>query len=81
MGPYCANILDPRAWGSLTQRITLEVMRLVLAIGLFIIGAEFPKSYLANHAKGLIVMVVPTMAVGWVVVAGESVLVLGLKYR
>ncbi len=72
MGPHCANIFDPRSWGDRTQEITLEVMRIVLATGLFAIGVELPQSYLADHAKGLLVMVVPTMAFGWVVVAGAS---------
>ena len=71
MGPHCAGIFDPRSWGNLTQQITLEVMRVVLATGLFAIGVELPQSYLADHAKGLLVMVVPTMAFGWVVVAGK----------
>jgi sodium/hydrogen antiporter len=79
MGPHCANIFDPRAWGSLTQRITLEVMRVVLATGLFAIGVELPKSYLADHAKGLLVMVVPTMAFGWIIVAGVSVFALVMQ--
>ncbi|KAI0093490.1 Sodium/hydrogen exchanger [Irpex rosettiformis] len=69
MGPHCANIFDPRSWGDHTQQITLEVMRVVLATGLFAIGVELPQSYLADHAKGLLVMVVPTMAFGWLVVA------------
>lgn len=72
MGPYVANVFDPRSWGSATNAITLEVMRIVLATGLFAIGVELPQSYMAKHAKGLISMVVPTMAIGWVVVAGES---------
>jgi sodium/hydrogen antiporter len=71
MGPHCANIFDPRAWGDVTQKITLEVMRVVLATGLFAIGVELPQSYLADHAKGLLIMVVPTMAFGWLVVAGK----------
>ncbi len=74
MGPYCANIFDPRSWGSETDTITLEVMRVVLATGLFAIGVELPQSYMADHAKSLLVMVVPTMAFGWVIVAGKSVL-------
>ncbi|KAK0225802.1 Sodium/hydrogen exchanger [Armillaria fumosa] len=45
-------------------------MRIVLAIGLFIIGVELSGPYMARHAKGLLVMVVPTMAIGWVIVAG-----------
>lgn len=73
MGPHCANIFDPRAWGDHTQEITLEVMRVVLATGLFAIGVELPKSYLADHARSLLVMVVPTMAFGWIVVAGVYV--------
>lgn len=69
MGPHCANIFDPRSWGE-TQRITLEVTRIVLATGLFAIGVELPRSYMVAHAKGLLVMVVPTMAAGWLIVAG-----------
>jgi sodium/hydrogen antiporter len=38
---------------------------------LFAIGVELPSRYLARHAKGLSVMVIPTMAFGWVVVAGK----------
>ncbi|KAI0930521.1 hypothetical protein AcW1_009187 [Taiwanofungus camphoratus] len=70
IGPYCASIFDPRSWGNHTNAITLEIMRIVLATGLFAIGVELPRSYMADHAKGLLVMVVPTMAFGWVVVAG-----------
>ncbi|KAK0216132.1 Sodium/hydrogen exchanger [Armillaria fumosa] len=70
MGPHVANIFDPRSWGNSTQTVTLEVMRIVLATGLFAIGVELPGPYMAQHFKGLIVMVVPTMAIGWVIVAG-----------
>ena len=70
MGPHVANVFDPRSWGSNSNAITLEVMRVVLAIGLFAIGVELPQSYIAKHAVGLLVMVVPTMAFGWIVVAG-----------
>lgn len=45
-------------------------MRIVLATGLFAIGVELPQAYMAEHVKGLLVMVVPTMAFGWIVVAG-----------
>ena len=70
MGPHCANIFDPRSWGDQTQIVTLETMRVVLATGLFAIGVELPRSYLKDHARGLLIMVVPTMAFGWLVVAG-----------
>ncbi|KAK0447897.1 Cation/H+ exchanger [Desarmillaria tabescens] len=70
MGPHVAGIFDPRSWGNSTQTVTLEVMRIVLATGLFAIGVELPGPYMAQHFKGLFVMVVPTMAIGWVIVAG-----------
>ena len=71
-GPYCADIFNPRSWGGDLNAVTLEVMRITLAAGLFAIGVELPQSYLADHAKGLLVMVVPTMAFGWLVVAGMN---------
>ena len=70
MGPHFAGVFDPRSWGSGSDEITLEVMRIVLATGLFAIGVELPKSYMARHAKSLLALVVPTMAIGWVIVAG-----------
>lgn len=45
-------------------------MRIVLAVGLFAIGVELPKAYMARHAKGLSAMVIPTMGIGWIIVAG-----------
>jgi NhaP-type Na+/H+ or K+/H+ antiporter len=70
MGPYCAGVFDPRGWAPETGVITLEVMRVVLAVGLFAIGVELPEAYMKNHVRGLLVLVVPTMAIGWFVVAG-----------
>ena len=70
MGPYFAGVFDPRSWGSNSDKITLEVMRIVLATGLFAIGVELPKYYMAHHAKSLFALVVPTMTIGWVIVAG-----------
>ncbi|KAJ7182504.1 Sodium/hydrogen exchanger family-domain-containing protein [Mycena crocata] len=69
VGPHCANIFDPRSWGESTDAVTLEVMRVILATGLFAIGVELPGSYMAKHVKGLLILVVPTMAFGWVIVA------------
>ncbi|KAF9445303.1 hypothetical protein P691DRAFT_805903, partial [Macrolepiota fuliginosa MF-IS2] len=65
----CAGIFDPRSWTQNTNRVTLEITRIVLAIGLFAIGVELPKSYMYRHVKGLFALVVPTMAIGWVIVA------------
>lgn len=74
MGPHCANAFDPHSWGTITDAVTLEVMRIVLVIGLFAIGVELPRSYMAKHGKGLVAMVVPTMAIGWVTVASMRML-------
>ncbi|KAJ8523209.1 hypothetical protein ONZ45_g346 [Pleurotus djamor] len=70
MGPFVINAFDPRSWGNVSNALTLEVMRIVLGIGLFAIGIELPKTYMLDHVKGLSVMVIPTMAFGWVTVAG-----------
>lgn len=45
-------------------------MRVTLATGLFAIGVELPQAYLARHWQSLTIMVVPTMAIGWVTSAG-----------
>ena len=73
IGPYCAGVFDPRSWAHETGAITLEVMRVVLAVGLFAIGVELPGPYMKEHVRGLLVLVVPTMAIGWFVVAGVCV--------
>ena len=72
-GPYCADLFSPRSWGGDLNAVTLEIMRITLAAGLFTIGVELPEAYLAKHVKGMLVMVVPTMAFGWIIVAGTRV--------
>lgn len=49
--------------------ITLEVTRITLTNGLFIIGAQLPGSFMYKHVKSLLVMIVLTMAIGWIIVA------------
>ncbi len=71
LGPHVLDIFNPRSWTHLTDVLTREIMRIVLATGLFAIGVELPKRYLAIHAKSLLIMVVPTMAFGWLVSAGK----------
>ena len=60
-----------------SEAVTLEVLRVVLTVGLFCIGVALPPRYLKHHAVGLLVMVVPTMAFGWLVVAGTPCLLKG----
>ncbi len=71
LGPHVLDIFNPRSWTSITDTLTREIMRIVLATGLFAIGVELPKRYMAEHAKSLVIMVVPTMAFGWMVSAGK----------
>jgi len=67
LGPHVWGIFDPRSWTGATDTLTREIMRIVLATGLFAIGVELPTRYMADHAKSLVIMVVPTMAFGWLV--------------
>ena len=71
LGPHVLDIFDPRSWTGITDILTRELMRIVLAIGLFTIGIRLPNRYMADHARGLLIMVVPTMAFGWFVSAGK----------
>ncbi|ETW75188.1 Na+/H+ antiporter [Heterobasidion irregulare TC 32-1] len=65
MGPHVANVFDPHSWNVENNAVTLEVMRVVLATGLFAIGVELPQSYMWKHINSLLTMVVSTMAFGW----------------
>jgi hypothetical protein len=61
-GPYAIDLLNPHAWGGgheenneKVNEITLEVTRVVLAIGVFAIGVELPKvsprSFVSNTKR------------------------------
>lgn len=74
-GPYAIGLFDPRAWGGgnvqVSNAITLEVTRVVLAIGVFAIGVELPSKYMRKHWRSLFFLLVPIMTYGWFVSAGE----------
>ncbi|GJJ13292.1 hypothetical protein Clacol_007544 [Clathrus columnatus] len=77
IGPYGANFFNPRGWTSSessVNTITLEVTRIVLAIGVFAIGVELPKQYMKKHWRSLFFLLVPIMTwiinYGWFVSAG-----------
>ena len=65
-GPYGAGVFDPRSWGNhkTETNITLELTRVVLAIGVFAIGVELPKAYMRQHWKSLMFLLIPVMT--WV---------------
>ena len=68
IGPNAANIFNPRSWGGGSEEtvnaITLEVTRVILAVGVFAIGVELPKQYMKKHWKSLFFLLVPVMS--WV---------------
>lgn len=47
IGPYVLGFFDPLSWGSsnsaVTDEITLEVTRVIIAISVFAVGVELPK--------------------------------------
>lgn len=63
LGPYGANIFDPRAWGNhnTANFITLELTRVVLAIGVFAVGVELPKAYMRKHWQSILFLLLPVM--------------------
>ncbi|KAJ7359703.1 Sodium/hydrogen exchanger family-domain-containing protein [Mycena albidolilacea] len=73
IGPYGANIFNPRGWASNNDEtaniITLELARVVLAIGVFAIGVELPKAYMRRHWRSLFFLLGPVMVWGWFVSA------------
>ncbi|KAJ7162966.1 Sodium/hydrogen exchanger family-domain-containing protein [Mycena filopes] len=73
VGPYGANIFNPRGWGGgndeTVNTITLELARVVLAIGVFAIGVELPKAYMRRHWISLFYLLGPVMIWGWFVSA------------
>lgn len=73
IGPEGVNIFNPRQWShsdsSLINSkdmdtITLEITRIVLAIGVFAIGVELPKQYMKRHWRSLFFLLLPIMT--WV---------------
>ncbi|KAJ6487699.1 Sodium/hydrogen exchanger family-domain-containing protein [Mycena sanguinolenta] len=73
IGPYGANIFNPRGWAGgsdeTANTITLELTRVVLAIGVFAIGVELPKAYMRRHWQSLFFLLGPVMIWGWFVSA------------
>jgi NhaP-type Na+/H+ or K+/H+ antiporter len=57
LGPYVLDLFDPYKWGGgqqhVTDVITLELTRVVIAIGVFAIGVELPKVSELGVARAL----------------------------
>ncbi|KAH8914409.1 hypothetical protein BT69DRAFT_1072036 [Atractiella rhizophila] len=64
-----ADIFAPRTWngGGDFNEVTLEIMRIVIALSVFAVGVELPKSYVLKHWKSLSILLGPNMLFGWMV--------------
>jgi len=65
-GPHAANLIDPGTWGN-TDKITLELSRIVLVVQCFAIGVELPKAYMERHWRSVVFLLVPVMTFGWLI--------------
>jgi len=65
-GPHAANLIDPGTWGN-TDKITLELSRIVLVVQCFAIGVELPKAYMERHWRSVTFLLVPVMTFGWLI--------------
>ncbi|PWN88897.1 Sodium/hydrogen exchanger, partial [Acaromyces ingoldii] len=78
VGPVALNLFDPSNWGGhktdtpgghITNEITLEVMRVTIALSVFAVGVELPKKYLLRHWRSIALLLGPVMVWGWLVTA------------
>jgi NhaP-type Na+/H+ or K+/H+ antiporter len=56
IGPHALNLFNPYSWGGLdnekvTNEITLEVTRVVIALSVFAVGVELPKVSTPNRDR------------------------------
>ena len=63
LGPYAINLIDPRNWGGHVDEITLEITRVVIAVGVFAVGVELPKAFMKKHWVSMAMMLGPAMVV------------------
>lgn len=74
VGPVAINLFNPSHWannesrapgGHITNEITLEVMRVTIALSVFAVGVELPKKYLLRHWRSIAMLLGPVMIWGW----------------
>lgn len=90
VGPAALNLFDPSDWGNnhsrtpgghITNEITLEIMRVTIALSVFAVGVELPKKYLLRHWRSIAMLLGPVMLWGWLVTAAFiRALVSGLDF-
>lgn len=70
------SILQPIQWGW-EDNITQELSRIIVGVQVFAVGVELPKKYVSNHKLSLAILLLPNMALGWLISATIIYLVLG----
>ncbi|ODQ65207.1 hypothetical protein NADFUDRAFT_42495 [Nadsonia fulvescens var. elongata DSM 6958] len=66
VGPHCLDWFSPTTWGN-TDRITLEIARIVLVVQIFAVAVELPKKYMLKHWQSVFMLLIPIMTIGWFV--------------
>ncbi|WFD30924.1 hypothetical protein MSPP1_001950 [Malassezia sp. CBS 17886] len=78
VGPVAAKIVEPSSWGGNPQsptgsevikEVTLEVMRVCIALSVFSVGVELPKKYVWRHWRSIGMLLGPVMLWGWLISA------------
>ena len=78
VGPVALNLFNPSGWannhseapgGHITNEITLEIMRVTIALSVFAVGVELPKKYLLRHWRSIALLLGPVMVWGWLITA------------
>lgn len=78
VGPVAINLFNPSGWanshepapgGHITDEITLEIMRVTIALSVFAVGVELPKKYLLRHWRSIALLLGPVMVWGWLITA------------
>ncbi|KAN0062189.1 hypothetical protein ACQY0O_005368 [Thecaphora frezii] len=76
VGPVAIGLFNPAKWGGesgetpgghVTDEVTLEVMRVTIALSVFAVGVELPKKYLLRHWRSIAILLGPVMAWGWLI--------------
>lgn len=78
VGPVAASIFSPVKWGNnggftpgneTTNEITVEVMRVCIALSVFSVGVELPRKYVMRHWRTLVFLLGPVMLWSWMISA------------
>lgn len=67
VGPVCLNWFNPLDWGN-SDKITLEITRIVLCLQIFAVAVELPRKYMLKHWVSVTMLLLPVMTAGWLII-------------